>query len=160
MQANQFSLNLTRKREFKFVPRIINPVKIDRAAIFSADEQARKAFEAVKETMPWVQFEVLKDPISASNFKSKKPAVLIFDDVGMNIVNTEQIKQNNSDAVLVLLSSNPSIHCSPPLVALENFPYTSKADLVFAINKSEFTPENIMPSIVRCEEDKLNIEKY
>jgi hypothetical protein len=160
MQAKQFKLNPDKKREFKFVPRIINPVKIANAAVFSADEQVRKAITTLKEYMPWVKVEVLRDPFSASNYKSQQPSVVMFDDVGMNIVNAEKIRQNNNDAILVLLSSNQSIHCSPPSVAQEQFPYTSKADLVFAINKSELASENILPSVVRCAEDKLNIEKY
>lgn len=160
MQARQFKLDTEKKREFKFVPRIINPVKITNAAVFSADEQVRKAISALKQYMPWVKVEVLKNPFSASNYKSQQPSVLMFDDVGMNIVNAEKIKQDNKDAILVLLSSNQSIHCSPPSVAQQQFPYTSNADLIFAINKSEIAPENILPSVVRCAEDKLNIEKY
>ncbi len=160
MQTTKFNLDPNKKREFKFIPRIINPVKIARAVIFSADEQVRKASEILKENMPWVQVEILRDPISASNYKSEQPSVLMFDDVGMNIINATKIKQNNSDAVLVLLSSNQSIHCSPPSIAGDSFPYTSKADFVFAINKSELAPENILPSVVRYAEDKLNIEKY
>jgi len=160
MQTTKFNLDPNKKREFKFIPRIINPVKIARAVIFSADEQVRKASKILKENMPWVPVEILRDPISASNYKSEKPSVLMFDDVGMNIINATKIRQNNNDAILVLLSSNQSIHCSPPSVAGDNFPYTSKADLVFAINKSDLAPENILPSVVRCAEDKLNIEKY
>lgn len=160
MQKKQYNLNPNRKREFKFIPRIINPVKIANAVIFSADEHVRKASERLKENMPWVQVEVFRDPLSTSNYRSEKPSVLMFDDVGMNIVDAEKIKQNNKDAVLVLLSLNQLIHCSSPAVAKEKFSYTSKADLVFAINKSELAPENILPSVVRCAEDKLNIEKY
>lgn len=160
MQMTRIKLDPNKKREFKFIPRIINPVKIVNAVIFSADEQVRKASEILKENMPWVQVKILRDPISTSNYQSEKPSVLMFDDVAMNIVDAEKIKQNNNDAVLVLLSSNHSIHCSPPSVAQENFPYTSRADLIFAINKTELAPENILPSIVRCAEDKLNIEKY
>lgn len=160
MQTIKFNLDPNKKREFKFIPRIINPVKICNAAVFSADEQVRKAIEALKENMPWVKVEVLRDPFSASNYKSEQPSVLMFDDVGMNMINATKLKQNNNDAILVLLSSNQSIHCSPPSVARDNFPYTSKADLVFGINKSELAPENILPAVVRCAEDKLNIEKY
>ena len=160
MQTTKFNLVPNKNREFKFIPRIINPVKIARAVIFSADEQVRKASDRLKENMPWVQVEILKDPISASNYKSEKPSVLMFDDVGMHIVDAEKIKQNNKDVVLVLLSLNKMIHFSPPSVAAEKFSYTTKADFVFAINNLELTPKNILPSVVRCAEDKLNIEKY
>lgn len=160
MQMRRFNLYPGKKREFKFIPRIINPVKISHAAIFSADEQVRKASEALQENMPWVKVEVLRNPLSASNYTSQHASVLMFDDVALNIVDVEKIKKNNKDAMLVLLSSNPAIHCSAPAIAQEKFPHTSKADLVFAINRSEFAPEKILPAVVRCAEDKLNIEKY
>jgi len=154
--------NLAKKknREFKFVPRIINPVKIGNAVIFSAEERVRKTSRILKENMPWVKVEVLADPISVSNYVSDQASVLIFDDIAMTLIDDKKIRQNNRDVVLVLLSSNNLIHCSPPSVAEDKFPYTAKADLVFAINQSEFVPENILTSVVRCAEDKLNIEKY
>jgi len=64
------------------------------------------------------------------------------------------------DAVLVLLTANKFIHCSPPSVAKKKFPYTNRADLIFAINNSEFLPDHIITAVVRCAEDKLNIQKY
>jgi len=154
------NLNSNKKREFKFIPRIINPVKIENAVIFSAEEQVRKASEVLKENMPWVNVHILSDPISASNYQSEQASVLLFDDIAMTLVDYEKIKKNNDKVIMVLLSANDLINCSPPSVAEEKFPYTSKADLVFAINKSEFAPEKILPSVVRCAEDKLNIEKY
>lgn len=160
MQMRQFNLDLRKKREFKFIPRIINPEKITQAAIFSADEQVRNASEALQENMPWVKVEVLRNPESASNYQSQHASVLMFDDVALNIVDIEKIKKNNRDVVLVLLSSNPVVHCSAPAIAREKLPYTSKADLVFAMNRSDFAPEKILPSVVRCAEDKLNIENY
>ncbi len=147
-------------REFKFIPRIINPVKIANAIIFSADEQVRKATAVLKENMPWIKVDVLSDPMSASNYESDQASVLIFDDLAMTLVNAENIRKNNKDVILVLLSSNKTIQCSPPSVAHQKFPYTSKADVVFAINNSEFIPEHIITAIVRCAEDQLNIEKY
>jgi hypothetical protein len=160
MQMRRFNLHPGKKREFEFIPRIINPIKISHAAIFSADEQVRKATEPLQENMPWVKIEVLRNPQAASNYKSPGASVLMFDDVALNIVDIEKIQSNNKDVVLVLLSSNPVIHCSAPAPAREKFPYVVKADLVFAINRSEFAPEKILPSVVRCAEDKLNIEKY
>ncbi len=160
MQTTKFKIDPNKKREFKFVPRIINPVKIANAVIFSADEQLREAGDSLKESLPWVQVKILRDPLSASNYQAAQPSVMIFDDVALNIVDANRIKQNNSNAILALLSFNPSIHCSPPSVACEKFRYSSKADLVFAVNKSELTPEHILPSVVRCAEDKLNIENY
>lgn len=160
MQKSRFNLNPDKKREFEFIPRVINPVKISHAAIFSAEEQIRNASDALQENMPWVQVAILRNPLSASNYTSPHASALIFDDVALNLVDVERIRKNNTDAVLVLLSSNPAIHCSAPAIAAERFPYTSKADLVFAINRSEFAPETILPAVVRCAEDRLNIEKY
>jgi len=160
MQMRRFNLKPGKKREFQFTPRVINPVKISHAAVFSADEQIRTASESLQENMPWVHVAILRDPLSASNYESPDASVLIFDDVALNIVDVESIRKNNRDAVLVLLSFNPVIHCSAPAIAADRFPYVSKADLVFAINRSEFAPGKILPAVVRCAEDRLNVEKY
>ncbi|MDZ7334969.1 MAG: hypothetical protein ONB32_07390 [candidate division KSB1 bacterium] len=160
MTALQFKINPNRMREFEFVPRIINPVKIHQAAIFSADEQLRNAGLQLQETMPWVKVVWLRDPISASNFQSDFPSVLIFDDVGMNLVNTDRIRRTRDDRVLVLATANTTLHCSPPSVAQDKFPYCARADLVFAYNQTDLRPATILPAIVRCAEDKLNIERY
>lgn len=161
MSTNRNILNSNKKhREFEFIPRIINPVKIVNAVLFSADEQVRKAKAVLRENMPWIGVDILSDPVSASNYESDHASVLIFDDLAMTLINAENIRKNNKDIILVLLSSNKIIQCSPPSVAQEKFPYTSKADFVFAVNNSEFIPEHIITAIVRCAEDKLNIEKY
>lgn len=160
MQLRQFNLDPNKNRDFEFIPRIINPVKITHAAIFSADEKVRFASKALQEYMPWVTVEILWNPASASNYQSQQALVMMLDDVALNMVDIKKIKSNNEDVVVVLLTSNPVIQCSAPSLAQENFPYTSKADLVFAINRADFAPSKILPSVVRCAEDKLNIEKY
>jgi len=148
------------KKEFRFTPRIINPVKIKNVVIFSADEQIRKTKSVLEKSMPWVKVDILSDPISAGNYRSKRAMVLILDDVALNLVDTETVKQNNKDAVIVLLSATELIQCSPPSVAQEKLPYTAKADLVFAFNKTESSPEKIIQSVVRSAEDFMNISKY
>jgi hypothetical protein len=148
------------KKEFRFTPRIINPVKIKNVIIFSADEQIRQTKNILEKSMPWVAVEILSDPISAGNYRSAGAMVLILDDVALNLVNTETIKQKNKDAVIVLLSATELIQCSPPSIAQEKLPYTAKADLVFAFNKTDCAPEKIIQSVVRSAEDLLNISKY
>jgi hypothetical protein len=81
--------------------------------------------------MPWIDVSLVKDSISASNYKSEAPSVLICDDTAMSIIDTTKITRNNQNMILVLLSSNNFIHHSPPSITLERFPYTAKADLVF-----------------------------
>jgi len=60
----------------------------------------------------------------------------------------------------VLLSSSDFVSRSSPSVTQEKYPYTSKTDLVFAIDREEFVPARVLPSAVRCAEDSLNIERY
>jgi len=151
---------MKKTKKFNFIPRTINPVKIKDVVIFSADEQLRKANGAFKEYMSWINVNILPDPISASNFKTEHPCVFIFDDTALPFVDADKIKENNKDVVIILLSSNDLINKSSPLIAKKKFPYTVHADLIFAINKNEFPPEKIITSVVRCAEDKLNIEKY
>jgi hypothetical protein len=148
------------KQEFAFIPRIINPVKIKNVIIFSADEQIRQTKNVLEKSMPWVTVDILSDPISAGNYQSDGAMVLILDDVALNLVDTTTVKQKNKDAVVVLLSAAELIHCSPPSVAQEKLPYTAKADLVFAFNKTDCAPEKIIQSVVRSAEDLLNISNY
>ncbi|MGD2296002.1 MAG: hypothetical protein PVF22_09200 [Candidatus Aminicenantes bacterium] len=144
----------------KFVPRIINPVKIARAVIFSAEESVRKAVGTLEENMPWIECSVFSDPLSVSNYQSDLATVFLLDDTSMAFVDSEKIHKNNPDAVIVLLSSNDLIHRSPPSVAEDQYPYTARADLIFAANTTEFLPDLIVTSVVRCAEDLLNIEQY
>lgn len=150
---------MDKKKEYTFKPRIINPVKIENVLLFSADELVRNSIDALKEYMPWINVCVIKDPISASNYKSGGASVLVCDDTAMSIVDTTKMNRNNRDMILVLLSFNDSIHHSPPSISLERFPYTAKADLVFAVNKQELSPDRVITSVVRCAEDRLNIKK-
>jgi hypothetical protein len=150
----------SQKKEFPFTPRIINPVKIKNVIIFSADEQIRKTKNVLKKSMPWVTVEILADPASMGNYHSDGAVVLIMDDVALNLVDTTAIKQKNKDAVVVLLSATELIHCSPPSVAQEKLPFTAKADLVFAFNKTDCSPRKIIQSVVRSAEDLLNVTKY
>jgi len=148
------------KTEFPFHPRIINPVKIKNAVIFSADEHIRQTKSLLEKEMPWIAVEILSDPISVNKYESEGATIFILDDVAMNLIHSEPIKQRNKDSVFALLSANEFIHCSPPSAAQEKYPYTQKADLVFAYNKTDCAPERIIQSIVRSAEDLLNITKY
>jgi hypothetical protein len=150
----------TQKQEFPFIPRIINPVKIKNVVIFSADEQIRQTKNVLGKSMPWVTVDILSDPISAGNYQSEGAMVMILDDVALNLVDTSVVKHSNKDAIVVLLSATELIHCSPPSVAQEKLPYTAKADLVFAFNKTDCAPRKIIQSVVRSAEDLLNISKY
>jgi hypothetical protein len=147
-------------KEFRFQPRIINPVKIQNVIIFSADEQIRQANVALKESSPWISVDILTDPISTGNYKAEGAMVLVLDDVALNLVDTATLRQKNKDVVVTLLSASELIHCAPPSFAQDKHPYTAKADMVFAFNKTDCAPEKIIPSVVRSAEDLLNIKKY
>ncbi|MBN1221795.1 MAG: hypothetical protein JXB23_01010 [Candidatus Aminicenantes bacterium] len=141
-------------------PRVINPVKISQVFIFSALEELQKARQTLKKNMPWVKVKIFTDPMSVGRFQSEKPSVLLCDDTALNLLDTKAIKKNNPDLIVVLLSSIEMIHCSPTAVSVRKYPYTSKADLIFAVNKKDCAPNKIIASVVRSAEDHLNIEKY
>ena len=150
-----------RSGEFIFTPRIINPVKIEHALIFSAEEDVRKSGDVLRENMPWTEVTLLTDPLSVTRYASSdKASVLIMDDTAMIVTDTGKLHQHNEDLVVMLLSSNDLIHRSPPSVSREKFPHTSKADLIFAVDRDEFFPGRIITPAVRCAEDLLNIRKY
>jgi len=143
--------------EFPFIPRIINPVKVWKVVIFSAETRIRESSQILSENMPWLKVEILYSPASVSHYKSDQATVFLFDDTALPIIDSEKIRKNNPDAVLILLSANSFIHCSPPQPAKEKYPYTAKADLVFAYNTTELVPPLIVTSVVRAAEDLINI---
>lgn len=147
-------------KQYGFYPRIINPQKFSRAIIFSADEEVRKAGRSLTESMPWTAVNVLNDPIRVSDYKSDQASVIIMDDTALILVDAGKIRENSEDVVLVLLSSSDFVSQSSPSVTGEKYPYTSKADLVFAVDREELVPSHVLPSAARCAEDLLNIERY
>ena len=147
-------------KEFPFTPRIINPVKIRNVFIFSADEQIRQTKDLLEKGMPWISVDILTDPLSLAKIQPDGATVLIMDDVAINLANTDLVHKKNKDAIIALLSANEFIHCSPPSATLQKYPYTQKADFVFAYNKTDCSPRKIIQSVVRAAEDQLNVHFY
>ena len=146
--------------EFPFTPRIINPVKMKHAVIFSANEDIRNSRDVLSNDMPWLKIHSFSDPFSVSSFSSTGASVFILDDTSFPFLDVERIRANNEDAVLVLLTANDMIQHSPPSAAREKYPYTADADLIFAVNQSDFPPNKIITAAARAAEDLINIEKY
>jgi hypothetical protein len=147
-------------REYEFVPRIINPVKLKKALFFAADSQVRESRRVVQEKMPWLRTEVLPDPQSVLRAASAEPSVFLLDDTGLAILDPRKLNFGKQPTtVFVLLSFQPFIQCSPPRAAQQKYPYAAGADLVFAVNKDEFPPEKIVLSAVRAAEDLINIKE-
>ena len=147
-------------REYQFVPRVINPVKMERAVFFAADSRIRDSWETLEKKMAWLRTEVLHDPQSALASSSEQRSVFLFDDTGLALLDVEQVRAKNKNAILVLLSYQPFIQCAPPQAARMRYPYAAGADLVFAVDRNELLPENIVLAAVRVAEDRLNIEKH
>jgi hypothetical protein len=148
-----------KSREYQFVPRVINPVRLRRAVLFAADARLRQSQKALKENLPWLEIEVLSDPASVQRVSFDQPIVFLFDDTALGILDAAEIRSRNRNAVLVLLSFQDIVKCSPPQVAGRKYPYTAAADLVFAVGRDELAPEKILPYVVRAAEDLLNIAK-
>jgi hypothetical protein len=151
--------NKKRPREFPFIPRIINPVKVEKAVIFSAETRIRESSQILDENMPWLQTEILYTPQSVAQVKSGRATVFLFDDTALPLVDAAKIRRNNPQAVAVLLSANAYIHCSPPQLAKAKYPYTAGADLVFAYSTTSLVPPLIITSVVRAAEDLINIRR-
>jgi hypothetical protein len=144
-------------REYQFVPRIINPVKIKQAVLFAADAQLRQSRTILEESMPWLKTKIQFDPASLQRVSSDEPTVFLFDDTGLAVSDTSTIRKQNKNAAIVLLTFQPFVQCSPPQASRQKYPYTDKADLVFAVSRDEFAPPKILPSVVHAAEDRLNI---
>ncbi|OGD22672.1 MAG: hypothetical protein A2W03_16350 [Candidatus Aminicenantes bacterium RBG_16_63_16] len=147
-------------REYQFIPRVINPVKLRRAALFAADTRLRQSQNVLKESLPWLEIEVLSDPASVLQVSSDQPTVFLFDDTALGMLDAEAIRRRNQNAVLVLLTFQTFVQRSPRQLAGQKYPYTAGADLVFAVGREEFAPGSIIPYVVRAAEDLLNIEKF
>ncbi|MFZ2053034.1 MAG: hypothetical protein WAU81_02445 [Candidatus Aminicenantales bacterium] len=147
-------------REYQFVPRIINPVKMKRALFFAADARVRESRRVLEEKMPWLRTEVLIDPHSVQTAAIDEPSVFLFDDTGLAIIDIPKFRAKNRDSISILLSFQPFIQCAPPQPARQKYPYTAGADLVFAVNRNEFPPDRIVLPAVRAAEDLLNIRKH
>jgi hypothetical protein len=146
-------------REFPFVPRIINPVKIGKVVIFAAEARIRESSQILSENMPWIKTEIFTNPQSVSEYKSEQATVFLFDDTALPLIDSRKIRAHNPEAVVVLLSANPFVHRAPPQLAQKKYPYTVGADLVFAYGTTEFVPPLIITSVVRAAEDLINIRK-
>ncbi len=145
--------------EFPFLPRIINPVKVRRVVVLAAEARVREALQILIENIPWLEIEVLSDPLSVNRYRSDQTAVFLFDDTALSLVDAHQIRENNPGAAIVLLSMNNFIHCSPPQPAAERYPYTAKANLVFACDTTSHVPALVITSAVRAAEDLINIRE-
>jgi hypothetical protein len=160
INAVRWLLRMTsRPREYEFVPRIINPVKLKSALFFAADVQVRESRRIVQEKMPWLRTEVLPDPQSVLRALSNEPSIFLFDDTGLAVLDHKKLRSGSRPTAFVLLSYQPFIQCSPPQAARQKYPYSAGADLVFAVNKNEFPPEKIVLSAVRAAEDLINIKQ-
>ncbi len=150
----------SRAREYPFLPRIINPVRIERAFIFAAEADIREAKAALGERVPWLQAEIIDDPQAAMSRLTDDASVFLVDDTGLAIVDADKIHAANTNSVVALLSYQTFVQCSPPQAAALKYPYTTKADLVFAVTREEFAPRKIISEVIRAAEDLLNINKY
>ncbi len=143
--------------ERPFRPRVINPLKIRRVAVFSGDSEIREALPILTEFMPWVETEILGDPRAVIRRASRDATAFLFDDTGLKLCDTDRLRRGIPQAVVVLLTSNPVIQCAPPEVAREKYGYPAKADLVFAVNKTDLPAPLVLQSVVRAAEDLINI---
>jgi len=146
-------------REYPFIPRVINPIKIETAVFFAGEARIRESAQILNENMPWLRTEILSSPDSVSRYESSSPAVFLFDDTALSLVDADGTKARNPESVIVLLSANAYINTSPPQAARERYPYSAGADLVFAYSTSRTVPPLIITSVVRAAEDLINIRR-
>ena len=148
------------RRDLPFVPRVVNPVRIEQAILLAAAEDIRAAARVLETEMPWVRVHVSSNPLGVSRMHIDRPAVLVVDDTALNLVDVAALKRHCAALVVVLLSEHRLVQSSPPDVARTECPYAAKADLVFAVNATEWRPDRVLRVAVRAAEDHLNIEGH
>ena len=146
--------------DLSFKPRVIHPVKVTDVVVFSAEEAIRSSVDALRAAMPWADVRLLFDPVSVAEFKSGGASVVLLDDTALNLTDTSRLRRNNKNAVVLLLSSNEIVSCSPPSLARQRFPYTSRADLVLAVDRADLSPSKVAVAGVRLAQDRLNIRAH
>jgi hypothetical protein len=140
--------------------RVVSPVRVADVLVFSAEELIRAAVSALEGAAPGVRARVLASPAQITAYKSDRATVLVADDAGLELADTDALRANCRDLVVVLFSFNEVVCCAPPRVALERMPFTAKADMVFAVDRASLAPDRVIASAVRAAEDFLNVEKY
>jgi len=143
----------------RFVPRTINPVKVGRVVIFSAEKRIRESTGILMENMPWIDVDVVHDPQSVNEYIANLPLVFVLDDTALPLVDAEAVRLNNPGCVIVLVTANSFLQSSAPQPSRERFPFSAQADLVFAYDSDTCAPPLIVPAAVRAAEDLINIRQ-
>ena len=146
--------------DLSFKPRVIHPVKVTDVVVFSAEEAIRSTVDSLRAAMPWANVRLLFDPVSVADFTAGGASVVLFDDTALNLTDTARLRRHNKNVVVLLLSSNEIVSCSPPSLARLRFPYTSKADLVLAVDRADLAPSKVAVAGVRLAQDRLNIKAH
>jgi hypothetical protein len=141
--------------------RILNPLRIEKAYV-CADQKVRAAATELKKSreLPWVDVESIPPAKLAGRRLSDGHFVLLMDDKAATYLNAEEFRRNNPNAMVVLLSSDRFVARAPPAECASERPYVQKADLVFAVDDSGLSPARVIPSAIRCAEDRVNIEEH
>jgi len=137
----------------------VDPLQIHDVVIFSAEEMIRETQAVIRAAMPGVEVRILPSPMALAGARFEGPTVVLLDDTGLLLGDTEAIRRSASEICIVLLSFSDAVQCSPPDVARRELPYTAKADLVFAVNRADLAPSIIITSVIRAAEDQLDIER-
>ncbi len=143
----------------RFIPRSINPIKVGRVVIFSAEKRIRETTTILAENIPWTSVDLVSDPQSVNDYRAEMPIVFILDDTALPLVDIETVRSNNPDSVIVLVTANTFLQSSAPQPARERYPYSAQADLVFAYDSDTCAPALIIPAAVRAAEDLINIRQ-
>lgn len=136
--------------------RILNPLRIEAAFVCSTDARLRDAIPSLSKSLPWVDARTI-NPAGLSGKLSDSHFALIMNDAAAGFLNAERFRQNHGDnAVAVLLTSSAYIGCAPLHESLARHSYVAKAQLVFHFG-DEHPASSVMPTAIRCAEDRMNI---
>jgi len=146
--------------DLSFKPRVIHPVKITDVVVFSAEEAIRSSVDALRGAMPWANVRLAFDPASLAEFTSAGASVILLDDTALNLTDTSRLRRHNKNTIILLLSSNEIVSCSPPSLARQRFPYTARADLILSVDRADLSPPRVAVAGVRLAQDRLNIKAH
>ena len=147
------------RRDLPFVPRVVNPVRVEEVILLAAAEEVRAARRAIESALPWTKVRVCSNPLALQAACADRPTVVVVDDTALNLADIAAARRCCSRLVVVLLSAHRLVQASPPAFAREACPYVAQADLVFAVDATRWAPERTVLAAIRAAEDHLNIEQ-
>jgi len=139
--------------------RILNRCRLTKIYVCGNPKLRAAALDAGNE-LPWANVRSVPHEDLVAGRKISDGHFVLLVDYQSSGFDDEEFRNNNPNAVVVLLAASRFIGSMPPREAEGAYPYVKKADFVFYFDDTENALGRVIPAAIRCAEDRINIEKY